>query len=162
MITFLDLLIIVSMVLIAASLLSVVLMFLVKNRKIRLVCLGLVSALGLYVGYKGGLMDNLLIKISDIFQSIPQMVLIIIIVAAVLVVAGGACASTEQARDAQDAVSSMPCPRCGAVGDWAVLHKLKDCTDFYCANCKVIVWTKAEENNSILHTNNNSYYPMTP
>lgn len=39
--------------------------------------------LGLYVGYKGGLMDNLLIKISDIFQSIPQMVLIIIIVALV-------------------------------------------------------------------------------
>ena len=77
-------------------------------------------------------------------------------------VAGGACARTEQARDAQDAVSSMPCPRCGAVGDWAVLHKLKDCTDFYCANCKVIVWTKAEENNSILHTNNNFYYPMTP
>ena len=77
-------------------------------------------------------------------------------------VAGGACASTEQANNAQDAVSSMPCPRCGAVGDWAVLHKLKDCTDFYCANCKVIVWTKAEENNSILHTNNNSYYPMTP
>ena len=77
-------------------------------------------------------------------------------------VAGGACARTEQARDAQDAVSSMPCPRCGAVGDWAVLHKLKDCTDFYCANCKVIVWTKAEENNSILHTNNEFYYPMTP
>ena len=39
--------------------------------------------LGLYVGYKGGWMDNLLIKISDIFQSIPQMVLIIIIVALV-------------------------------------------------------------------------------
>ena len=77
-------------------------------------------------------------------------------------VAGGACARTEQARDAQDAVSSMPCPRCGAVGDWAVLHKLKDCTDFYCANCKVIVWTYAEENNSILHTNNEFYYPMTP
>ena len=77
-------------------------------------------------------------------------------------VAGGACARTEQANNAQDAVSNMPCPRCGAVGDWAVLHKLKDCTDFYCANCKVIVWTKAEENNSILHTNNNSYYPMTP
>ena len=77
-------------------------------------------------------------------------------------VAGGACARTEQANNAQDAVSNMPCPRCGAVGEWAVLHKLKDCTDFYCANCKVIVWTKAEENNSILHTNNNSYYPMTP
>ena len=39
--------------------------------------------LGLYVGYKGGLMDNVLIKISDIFQSIPQMVLIIIMVALV-------------------------------------------------------------------------------
>ena len=39
--------------------------------------------LGLYVGYKGGLLDGLLIKISDIFQSIPQMVLIIIIVALV-------------------------------------------------------------------------------
>jgi len=39
--------------------------------------------LGLYVGYKGGMLDNLLIKISDIFQSIPQMVLIIIIVALV-------------------------------------------------------------------------------
>ena len=39
--------------------------------------------LGLYVGYKGGLLDNILIKISDIFQSIPQMVLIIIIVALV-------------------------------------------------------------------------------
>ena len=39
--------------------------------------------LGLYVGYKGGLLDNMLIKISDIFQSIPQMVLIIIIVALV-------------------------------------------------------------------------------
>ena len=77
-------------------------------------------------------------------------------------VAGGACASTEQARDAQDAVSSMPCPRCGAVGEWALLHKFKDNTDFYCANCKVIVWTYAEENNSILHTNNEFYYPMTP
>ena len=77
-------------------------------------------------------------------------------------VAGGACARTEQANHAQDAVSNMPCPRCGAVGEWALLHKFKDNTDFYCANCKVIVWTKAEENNSILHTNNNSYYPMTP
>ncbi len=39
--------------------------------------------LGLYVGYKGGWMDSLLIKVSDIFQSVPQMVLIIIIVALV-------------------------------------------------------------------------------
>ena len=77
-------------------------------------------------------------------------------------VAGGACARTEQANNAQDAVNNMPCPRCGAVGEWALLHKFKDNTDFYCANCKVIVWTYAEENNSILHTNNEFYYPMTP
>ena len=77
-------------------------------------------------------------------------------------IAGGACARTEQANHAQDAVSNMPCPRCGAVGEWALLHKFKDNTDFYCANCKVIVWTYAEENNSILHTNNEFYYPMTP
>ena len=77
-------------------------------------------------------------------------------------VAGGGCARTEQANNAQDAVSNMPCPRCGAVGEWALFHKFKDSTDFYCANCKVIVWTNAEENNSILHTNNEFYYPMTP
>ena len=77
-------------------------------------------------------------------------------------VAGGACARTEQANNAKEAVSNMPCPRCGAVGEWALLHKFKDNTDFYCANCKVIVWTYAEENNSILHTNNEFYYPMTP
>lgn len=39
--------------------------------------------MGLYMGYKGGILDGILIKISDIFQSIPQMVLIIIIVALV-------------------------------------------------------------------------------
>ncbi len=39
--------------------------------------------LGLFVGYKGGWMDSILIKISDIFQSIPQMVIIIILVALV-------------------------------------------------------------------------------
>lgn len=53
MITFLDLLIIVSMVLIAGSLLSVVLMFLVKNRKVRQVCLWIAAALGVYVAYVG-------------------------------------------------------------------------------------------------------------
>lgn len=51
--TFLDLLILVSMVLIAASLLSVVLMFLVKNRKVRQVCFYIVVALGLYAGTVG-------------------------------------------------------------------------------------------------------------
>lgn len=39
--------------------------------------------LGLFVGYKGGIGDALLMKISDVFMSIPQMVLIIIIVALV-------------------------------------------------------------------------------
>lgn len=37
--------------------------------------------LGLFVGYKGGWLDKIIMKIADIFMSIPQMVLIIIIVA---------------------------------------------------------------------------------
>lgn len=53
MLTFLDLLIVVSMVLIAASFLSVVLMFLVKNQKFRRVCFYITVALSLYVGYVG-------------------------------------------------------------------------------------------------------------
>ena len=39
--------------------------------------------LGMYVGYKGGWLDRLILKISDVFLSFPQMVLIIIIVALV-------------------------------------------------------------------------------
>ena len=39
--------------------------------------------LGLYVGYRGGWMDKLILKISDIFLSFPLMVLVIIIVALV-------------------------------------------------------------------------------
>ncbi len=39
--------------------------------------------LGMYVGYLGGWADKLLMKIADIFMSIPQMVMIIIIVALV-------------------------------------------------------------------------------
>ena len=53
MITFLDLLIIVSMVLIAASFLSVVLMFLIRNKKVQRVCFYIAAALGLYIGYVG-------------------------------------------------------------------------------------------------------------
>lgn len=53
MLTFLDLLIIVSMVLIAASLLSVVLMFLVRNKKIQQVCFYISVALSLYIGFVG-------------------------------------------------------------------------------------------------------------
>jgi len=53
MMTFLDLLIIVSMVLIAASLLSLVLMFLIKNKKVQRVCFYIAVALSVYVGYVG-------------------------------------------------------------------------------------------------------------
>lgn len=53
MITFLDLLIIVSMVLIAASFLSVVLMFLVRNKKVQHVCFYIAVALSVYIGYVG-------------------------------------------------------------------------------------------------------------
>lgn len=53
MITFLDLLIIVSMVLIAASLLSVVLMFLIRNKKVQRVCFYIAAALSLYIAYVG-------------------------------------------------------------------------------------------------------------
>lgn len=40
-------------------------------------------SLGMFVGYKGGWLDALILKISDVFLSFPQMVLIIIIVALV-------------------------------------------------------------------------------
>lgn len=39
--------------------------------------------LGLVAGYKGGWFDQILLKVSEIFQSIPQMMLIIIVVALV-------------------------------------------------------------------------------
>lgn len=51
--TFLDLLIVVAMVLLAASLVSVALMFLVKNKTVKRVCLWIVAALGIYMGYVG-------------------------------------------------------------------------------------------------------------
>lgn len=53
MFTFLDLLIVVSMALIAASLLAVAVMFLVKNEKVRRICLWITAALGVYIGYVG-------------------------------------------------------------------------------------------------------------
>ena len=40
-------------------------------------------SLGMYVGYKGGWADKIILKISEIFLSFPQMVLIIIVVALV-------------------------------------------------------------------------------
>ena len=51
--TFLDLLILVVMVLTAVSLVAVVLMFLVKNKVVKRICLYLVAALGVYMGYVG-------------------------------------------------------------------------------------------------------------
>lgn len=39
--------------------------------------------LGLFVGYKGGWLDRIILKLSDVFLSFPQMVLIIIMVALV-------------------------------------------------------------------------------
>lgn len=49
----LDLLVVVFMILAAASLLAMVLMFLIKNKYVRRVCLYIVAALGLYIGYVG-------------------------------------------------------------------------------------------------------------
>lgn len=53
MITFLDLLILVALALMAAGLVAVSLMFLVKNKKVKQVCLWIVAALGVYTGYVG-------------------------------------------------------------------------------------------------------------
>lgn len=53
MLTSLDLLVIVVMALAALSLVATVLMFLVKNRKVRQVCLWITAALGIYVAYAG-------------------------------------------------------------------------------------------------------------
>ena len=53
MITFLDLLVVVVMVLCAVSLVAMALMFLVKNKKVKQICLYLVAALGVYMGYVG-------------------------------------------------------------------------------------------------------------
>ena len=53
MFTFLDLLIVVSMVLIAGSLLALVLMFLIRNKTAQRVCFYLAVALSVYIGYVG-------------------------------------------------------------------------------------------------------------
>ena len=53
MITFLDLLVVVVMVLSAVSLVAMALMFLVRSKRVKRVCLYLVAALGVYMGYVG-------------------------------------------------------------------------------------------------------------
>lgn len=53
MLTSLDLMIIVVMVLAAASLLALALLFLSRNEKVRRICLYVTAALGVYMGYVG-------------------------------------------------------------------------------------------------------------
>ena len=53
MVTFLDLLVVVVMVLCAVSLVAMALMFMLKNKKVKRICLYLVAALGVYMGYVG-------------------------------------------------------------------------------------------------------------
>ena len=53
MTTFLDLLILVVLVLAALSLIAIVLMFLVKNKTVKRVCLYLAAVLGVYLSYVG-------------------------------------------------------------------------------------------------------------
>ena len=53
MLTSLDFLILIVMALVAVSLVAMVLMFLIKNSKVRRVCLYLVAALGIYVSCVG-------------------------------------------------------------------------------------------------------------
>lgn len=80
MITFLDLLVIVSMALIAASLLALVLMFLVRNHTVRRVCFYITVALSLYIGYVG-----IRINWPDFFgQAVLAAVLALISVAALV------------------------------------------------------------------------------
>lgn len=80
MITFLDLLIIVSMALIAASFLSLVLMFLVRNKKIQHICFYIAVALSLYIGYVG-----IQINWPDFFgQAVLAAVLTLVSVAALV------------------------------------------------------------------------------
>ncbi len=51
--TFLDLLVVVVMALIAVSVVTIGLMFLVKNEKIRKIAFWIISVLGIYIGYVG-------------------------------------------------------------------------------------------------------------
>lgn len=74
MITFLDLLIIVSLVLIAASFLSVVLMFLIRNKKVQRVCFYITVALSLYIGYVGIRINWLGFEIQAVLAAIMAFV----------------------------------------------------------------------------------------
>jgi len=79
--TFLDLLILIVMVLAALSLLAITLMFLVKNKNVKRVCLYLAAALSVYMGYVGlrilwpGFMGQSLLAILMALTAIGAVVL---------------------------------------------------------------------------------------
>lgn len=79
--TFLDLLIVVVLALAAVSLVAMVLMFLVKNKTVKRICLYLVAALGIYMGYVGlqilwpGFVGQCAIAVLGALTSIGAMVL---------------------------------------------------------------------------------------
>ena len=77
-------------------------------------------------------------------------------------VSGGACERTEQARDAKEAIKGMVCGNCGKGPSWHLYTKRKDKTTFYCNICKKYAYLLAEEDNSILHMGNGTWYPDTP
>jgi hypothetical protein len=79
--TFLDLLILVVIALAAASLVATVLMFLVRNKRVKRICLYLIAALGLYIGCVGlrilwpGFPGQSLIAVLTVLTSIGSVVL---------------------------------------------------------------------------------------
>ena len=81
MVTFLDLLVVIVMVLCAVSLVAMALMFLVKNKKVKRICLYLVAALGIYMGYVGcqilwpGFLPQVILAVAMALVSIGAVVL---------------------------------------------------------------------------------------
>ena len=81
MVTFLDLLVVVVMVLCAVSLVAMALMFLVKNKKVKRICLYLVAALGVYMGYVGcrilwpGFLPQVILAVAMALTSLGAVVL---------------------------------------------------------------------------------------
>jgi len=82
MLTYLDLLVIVFMALAAATLLSVVLMFAIKNRTFRRVCLYVTTALGaytaamgIYIGFKGLFFGQLAVGVATALALIGGIVM---------------------------------------------------------------------------------------
>ena len=80
MFTFLDLLIVVVMALVAAGILGLALMFLVKNRKVQQVFLYFTAALGVYIGTVGFRINWLAFD----FQAIVAIVMALICIGAVV------------------------------------------------------------------------------